>query len=237
MSLLDDHVAALRSLGDANDDDRAASATRLRVRESLAAEHGVRRQLISAAAALGILFGGTVSWALVTGNLTKLWTAVRERAEITVKQELPPPVAEIAPVKRPAPPQVQHAAEAPKPEEPPPPVVEAPKPAPVAVPAPAPKPVVVPAPKPIELAYRKAHELHFHTQDYAAALLAWDDYLRMEPSGRFAVEARYNRALCLVRLGRFAEARTALLPFANGEVEPAGYRKDEAKALVDRIGE
>jgi hypothetical protein len=244
MSLLDDHVAALRALGDA-DDDRAASATRLRVRDSLAQDHGMRRQLISAAAALAILFAGTVSWALVTGNLTKLWTAVRERAEITVMRELPPPISQVAPVKTPAP--VQRAVDheeplvtweppktsevSPPPPPPPPPTVEPAKPRsqPVTVPA--------PQPSPIEVLYRKAHDLHFHANDYAAALFAWDDYLRLEPSGRFAVEARYNRALCLVRLGRFADARAALLPFARGEVEPAGYRKDEATAIVDRIGE
>ena len=50
----------------------------------------------------------------------------------------------------------------------------------------------------------------------------------------FAPEARYNRALSLVRLGRTQEARSALEPFANGAY--GGYRKDEAKALLDRIG-
>jgi hypothetical protein len=40
--------------------------------------------------------------------------------------------------------------------------------------------------------YRTAHRLHFVDHDYAAALGAWDDYLRAEPRGRLAVEARYR---------------------------------------------
>ena len=68
-----------------------------------------------------------------------------------------------------------------------------------------------------------------------AALAAWDAYLAAEPNGQLVVEATYNRALCLVRLGRLADARTALLPFARGEVAPAGYRRAEAKALIERI--
>ena len=88
---------------------------------------------------------------------------------------------------------------------------------------------------PVESLYRAAHELHFHGSDAQAALDAWDRYLAVEPTGRFAVEARYNRALCLVRLARYDEARDALGPYARGEIEPAGYREDDAKALVDRI--
>ena len=48
------------------------------------------------------------------------------------------------------------------------------------------------------------------------------------------LEARYNRALCLVRLGRAAEARAALQPFADGTL--AHYRADEARALVQSLG-
>jgi hypothetical protein len=87
----------------------------------------------------------------------------------------------------------------------------------------------------IEPLYRHAHELEFHGTDPAAALEAWDAYLAAEPGGRFAVEARYNRAIALVRLGRYAEARRALEPFARGEVTPVGYRQTEAAQLVDRL--
>ena len=48
------------------------------------------------------------------------------------------------------------------------------------------------------------------------------------------LEARYNRALCLVRLGRAAEARAALQPFADGTL--VHYRAAEARALVQSLG-
>lgn len=80
--------------------------------------------------------------------------------------------------------------------------------------------------------YRLAHEAHFVQQDYSRALAAWDGYLRAAPSGRFATEARYNRAICLLRLGRDAEARAALEPFASGKL---GYRGAEARQLLDEL--
>jgi hypothetical protein len=81
--------------------------------------------------------------------------------------------------------------------------------------------------------YRAAHRLHFAARDPAAALVAWDAYLGADPRGAFALEARYNRALCLVRLGRPAEARQALAPFAEGRF--GGYRQSEARALLDTM--
>jgi hypothetical protein len=87
----------------------------------------------------------------------------------------------------------------------------------------------------VEVLYRRAHELHFHGGDPAAALAAWDAYLAAEPDGQFSIEARYNRALLLVRLGRYADARAALAPYARGEVVPAGYRQAEAEQLVERL--
>jgi hypothetical protein len=82
--------------------------------------------------------------------------------------------------------------------------------------------------------YRKAHRLHFVDHDYSASLAAWDEYLRAVPRGPLVVEARYNRAIALVRLGRDSEARTALEPFARGRVE-GGYRQAEANALLDAL--
>jgi len=81
--------------------------------------------------------------------------------------------------------------------------------------------------------YRAAHQAHFVTRDPAAAFAAWDAYLRAAPRGRFAPEAHYNRALCLVRLGRKAEAERTLELFATGSF--GGYRKAEAKALLDAM--
>jgi len=81
--------------------------------------------------------------------------------------------------------------------------------------------------------YRVAHAAHFVDRDPARALAAWDAYLSAAPNGQFAPEARYNRALSLVRLGRRQEARSALEPFANGAY--GDYRKAEASALLERF--
>jgi hypothetical protein len=81
--------------------------------------------------------------------------------------------------------------------------------------------------------YREAHAAHFVLKDPAAALAAWDRYLAAAPNGAFAVEARYNRAIALVRLGRTAEAAQALRPFAAGDY--GAYRKVEAQRLLDRL--
>lgn len=80
--------------------------------------------------------------------------------------------------------------------------------------------------------YRLAHEAHFGSHDYSRALAGWDAYLRAAPGGRLATEARYNRAICLLRLGRDDEARRALEPFASGLM---GYRQTEARELLDAL--
>jgi len=95
--------------------------------------------------------------------------------------------------------------------------------------------------KPAELAadrdlalYKQAHQKHFRARDFAAALRDWDAYLQAFPRGTFAIEAQYNRAICLVRLSRKAEARRALLPFAEGDIA-RGYRKAEAAKLLKAL--
>ena len=75
--------------------------------------------------------------------------------------------------------------------------------------------------------------MHFSQRDSASALTAWDDYLAAFPRGRFVPEAQYNRAICLVRLGRDAEARAALAPFASGK--RGGYRQTEAGDLLSAL--
>lgn len=220
--------------GAADDDAELAVATRLRVMRSLEARARSRHQLIGFATAVAILLVGTVSWALATGQVAAIWTPA----------PAPPPEPAVAPPRP-----VRHSAPQP-PREPamaidPRPVqseLQPPEAVPAAVPAapPAPRPVTTPRPPrrvaaAVEVLYRRAHDLHFHGGDPAAALAAWDAYLAAEPGGRFAVEARYNRALVLVRLGRHGEARSALAPFARGEVAPAGYRQVEAEQLVERL--
>jgi hypothetical protein len=78
--------------------------------------------------------------------------------------------------------------------------------------------------------YRSAHQTHFVERDYRRALAAWDAYLRAAPRGSFVPEARYNRALCLVRLHRNDEARAALKPFAEGRY--GTYRRADAEQLM-----
>jgi len=111
-----------------------------------------------------------------------------------------------------------------------------------AAPAPKPTPETVETEAPVASAsdgeaaslklYKQAYRLHFVEQRYEAALTAWDEYLRAAPAGRLVVEARYNRAIALARLGRRAEAESALAPFARGEVS-GGYRAREARELLE----
>jgi hypothetical protein len=94
---------------------------------------------------------------------------------------------------------------------------------------------VTPSPDPRAL-YAQAHALPFHGNDPARALAAWDRYLaaasRDIRSG-FVLEARYNRAICLFRLGQREAAREALQPFADGRW--GDYRRDEAQTLLDEL--
>jgi hypothetical protein len=218
----EDLVGAIRA-ADGDDPDLAA-ATQVRVRRSLETRARSRHQLVGLLTAGAILLGGTVSWALATGHITALWAPAPAPHE-------PPAPSPPAPPRRRA--MATLPAPAPVPESvppalPPPPAV----PPPIALPRPR---VARPAPPPLEALYRRAHELHFHGGAPEATLAAWDAYLAAEPAGRFSVDARYNRALVLVRLARYAEAHEALLPFARGEVQPTGYHQPEAAQIVERL--
>ncbi len=221
--------------------DADGGATRLRVRRSLEASHRGRRQLVSFLTGTGILLAGTMSWAFATGRAEAVWRAIVDPAPVHEPRVEPPPPApaprgprhHVAPeVPRQEPPAPEPEPElALKPESP---VQEPPAPAPAPrVEPPAPRAATV---RPVEALYRRAHELHFHGADHAAALAAWDAYLAAEPSGRFVAEARYNRALLLIRLARYADARAALAPYARGEVA-GGYRRAEAERLLERLPE
>jgi hypothetical protein len=140
----------------------------------------------------------------------------------------PPQVAASAPVESAKPPRRKRAQE----RAPSAPTVELPAPQAVAELAP-PTPPTPPANPDLAL-YREAHQLHFKAQAHARALAVWDAYLARFPAGMFAVEARYNRAICLVRLGRRREAIDALEPFAAGRVG-GGYRREEAHELLDAL--
>jgi hypothetical protein len=105
--------------------------------------------------------------------------------------------------------------------------------APTAVPLPSAAPTDAPTTiRELEL-YAVAHRAHFVDKDPARALGAWDAYLAEVSRPRFLWEARYNRALCLVRLGRRAQAEQALGPFASGAA--GGYRRAQARRLLESL--
>jgi TolA-binding protein len=127
-------------------------------------------------------------------------------------------------------------------------IADAPEPTSRAYRAAAPRPTRIVPPLPAEhapppadrsagerLAYERAHRDHFFGDAPAAALAAWDAYLAAYPRGTFAPEARYNRALCLVRLERFAAAAEALRPFASGRF--GGYRHHDSCLLLRWLSE
>ena len=93
-----------------------------------------------------------------------------------------------------------------------------------------PSPAPVPAPVTPDEIYARGHRAHFVEQNPRAALEAWDAYLRVVPDGRFAPEARFNRAIDLVRLGRTGEAAEALEALAHGD-----YRAADAARLLDAV--
>ncbi len=225
MSKLDASIAALRADGD-GDHSQVAAATRSRVHKSLTRRAKSRRRLVQSSLIASVLLVSTFSWAWSTGRISF--------------RAAPPeqPVSAPTPEPRSSPAVPPPAGAAPKPRlraapEPtfPPPVVAPEPPAPVVVDKPRPAPRAV---TPTELRYRKAHDLHFRGTDPAAALTAWDAYLAAESSGRFAIEARYNRGLLLARLGRYVEARAALAPYSAGEINN-GYRRTEARAIIERL--
>jgi hypothetical protein len=226
-NLLDQALAEIRADGDRDCGDLAA-ATRIRVRRSLEGHARRRHRAVRVGAVLAVLLVTSVSWALSTGRIplfvkretpTEAMLVIEppplpEPSKMALARRAQPKVALVVSEDAPVLEESSNQAEA-EPE-----VQEAPKPAP-------PRPAVVA----IETLYRKAHALHFHGSDHLATLAAWDEYLAAEPSGRFSLEARYNRALVLIKLERYADARAALAPFATDD----GYRRSEAAALVERL--
>lgn len=83
--------------------------------------------------------------------------------------------------------------------------------------------------------YDDAHRLHFKLGDKHAALAAWDRYLAVQPAGGLALEAQYNRALCLLALKRTGQAIDALRAIATSEQSQyhAASAKRLLKALLD----
>lgn len=240
---------AARSLQEETDGpSSAARFTRLRVMASLRDTQVKRRTQTVLLLPFAACLAATAAWGMAAGVVPDIRNSITRALGITPPAEpAPPPKAKLAP-RKPAP---QRAPEAPAPLEnaiPAPPPVEELAPAPEREPEPRVRPAparvltVAPSKQPKPAAadpahelYRAAHEAHFVAHDCGRALAGWDAYLRAAPRGGLAVEARYNRALCLVRLGRSEEARRALEPFARGA--SGSYRQREAAGLLEVLGE
>lgn len=219
---------AVRALREETSSPRGArELTRARIMASVRETHRRRMKAVSIVVPLvAVLVVGT-ALATATGNMPEVWqllTGGREKVEA-------PPVATIgAPDRGPRP-----ASEPEVPLEPPVAAVEPEVAEEEEKPTKSSVPVASSKRKdadPQEL-YRDAHQAHFQRGDCGAAITAYERYLGAAPRGRFAAEASYNRALCLIRVGRTSEARTALQPFAKGL--HGGYRRAEAGALLDAL--
>ncbi|HLV67170.1 MAG TPA: tetratricopeptide repeat protein [Polyangiaceae bacterium] len=238
---LREFASALRD--QAGQDDVAARFTRARVMASVRDSKVRRRTRVAFLVPLAASFVVASAWGMASGTLGRLVNRAERVLELVIAPPAPSSSARAPtrprPPARPAPsaPTVSEAPPPPPLLEAPPPPLEAPPPVRTALPEPprrvAPRPEKKPDPG-HEL-YREAHRAHFREQDYGRALSAWDRYLAANPRGRLAPEARYNRALCLLRLGRLDEARAALTAIAGGAT--GGYREREARALLEAMPE
>lgn len=222
-------------------DDDSGRFTRARVMASLHQSQVRRRTRLAFVIPLAASFAAATAWGTVSGRAPELARSVAEALGFEVN---PVPKA-TEPSARPRPRRAAPNVRKPSPNPPPetsslPAPIEAP---PSEAPAPVERaPASAPAPRPSARAferdpahdlYRSAHRTHFVEQNWGRALEGWSRYLEAAPRGRFAPEARYNRALCLVRLGDREAARTALLPFAKGQY--GTYRQREALELVEAL--
>jgi TolA-binding protein len=193
---------------------------------------------------LAALLIGSSVWGASSGRL-RPWLESLDLATPVTTSPAPPQVA----AKKRAPPIAVHPPPATASEEPVlPPIEPAPRLAPPPLPLPrtngetAPPTDALEPPPAVPSAdgssaldvYEQAHQLHFLQHDYARALTAWDRYLSLAPSGSLALEARFHRGICLVRLGQKQEAQRALEPFARGSY--GTYRQAQAQKLLDEIG-
>jgi hypothetical protein len=207
------------------------AATRTRVLESLDRNHARRRRSVGTAIAAIILGTGTLSWAVATGRMDRVMEAVGLSEPAPVAEPAARPRRVVATV-----PATQTETEPVTETEPEPATETETEPATETETAAVTRPRLTDRERRERALFRAAHDLHFETRDPAAALAAWDAYLATAPAGKLVVEARYNRALALVRLGHKAEAIAALEPFARGEVLPAGYRQQPARELLRALG-
>jgi cytoskeletal protein RodZ len=213
------------------DEPKAPASTRERILErttETASRRRVSRWMLMPLAAAFVLLA---SWAAATGAVTRFFgdKGNEEPSQTPAQAQAPMQATQ---TQTPAPTQSQTQLPAPTQTATPSTPMQTPMVASVPTSASAPSIAQNPAPSASAIddsLYATAHRAHFDTRDYAAALTAWDRYLASSPTGRFAPEAKYNRAICLLRLGRKDEAAAALEPFASGAM--GGYRQSEARDL------
>lgn len=223
--LLQQATRALRDSPDAS--ELEARAARARVMSGLHQSRVTKRTRVAFLLPIAATFLAASAWGAASGNARRALESVERWAGVSA----PAPTPKAQPQPR---------VSAPPAALPQAPASEALPPAPVVETALVPAAPSASTPRreaadPALALYRVAHHAHFVEHDAAAAVAAWDAYLAAAPKGQFAPEARYNRALGLVRLGRSAEARTALEPFANGRF--GSYRQAEAAALLERLAD
>jgi hypothetical protein len=239
-------------------DDASARFTRSRIMASVHEERVKRRTRWAFLIPIAATFIAASAYGAATGKTREALLIITRalgihRSELapppprpTVRRSAPEPAATVAPAPTPS----VTDAPPPPPLEPVPDTAATVSAAPSEVSPPAPKPARAPlvegdlsaaaparalpdagaaAADPTFELYRVAHHAHFVERDYAQALSAWDAYLKAAPNGALVPEARYNRALCLVRLHRNDEARAALKPFAEGRY--GTYRREDAAKL------
>jgi hypothetical protein len=224
-------------------DDASARFTRSRIMASAHEQRVKRRTRLAFLLPIAASFVAATAWGAANGKISRAFEAVSEALRVTPHEAPPQPAPKASPPRR--------SADAPVASATPPAPAVAPA-SPPADPEPTPPPMAAPRIQTAERApvhaapgnaggsrdpalelYRAAHRAHFVERDSARALPAWDAYLKAAPNGALALEARYNRALCLVRLHRSIEARAALTPFAAGRFN--GYRKREAAELLEAL--
>jgi len=237
--------SAARALKDETaEGDSGAKFTRARVMASLHHSQVRRRTRLAFVLPIAACFAAASAFGMASGRAPALFDSVKRALGFEEQREAPTPPPAPRPAHRPASPAEPFARAPSAPPAPAasdePPATQAPSARPDAAAA---RHATSPAPSasakrdidPAHELYRAAHQAHFSEHDYGRALAHWEAYLQRAPRGRFAIEAEYNRALCLARLGRNGEARRALEPFARGE--RGGYRKRDASELVDVLSE
>ncbi len=223
-----------------------AAATELRVLTSIADARRARRRRAAWLLPVAATFVAGVAWATASGHSGRLLAVVAAAFHPSTQERVatsPLPLAPLAaasPDEPALPPATAPAnVDAPLPRLAPAPVVPSPaKPAPPHAAARVDAQPAATAPRPAlahdpEALYDEAHKLHFVDHDFAAAVTAWDAYLASSPSPTLAPEARFNRAVALVRLDRKDDARVALRAFADGRY--GAYRQSDAKRLLDSL--